>query len=84
MAGISYEQGHNNHSYLNTNSIYWLMTPASWSESYGYGFLTHFYSRGGYDYASPINDYGVRPALTIKNTEYYYKGDGSQNNPYKI
>ena len=84
MAGISKEQGQNNYSYLNNKSIYWLMTPAQWREEFEYGFITHFYSYGGYDYANPTNKYGARPVLTIKNTEYYYKGDGSQNNPYVI
>ena len=84
MAGIGNERGWNTNSYVYTNSIYWIMTPASWGENYNYGFVTHFYSYGGYDLANPTWDYGVRVALTLKNTEFYYRGNGSQENPYVI
>ena len=84
-AGATYINEHGT-SYLNTDQVYWLLSPSAFSSG-AVGHLFDSYGRIGggavysnYDYQT----YGLRPVISLKSTDIVESGDGTSTNPYVI
>ena len=68
--------------YLNNGSIYWSMSPYSFSYAYAYGFNVFSYGYLGGNRVG--NYYGLRPAVSLKPGMPVVKGTGTASDPFVI
>ena len=72
----------NTNFYLNTNDLFWLLSPDACYDS-GSAFVIAVHNEGWMDGVVSVGQ-GVRPAITIANDVELLSGDGSQYNPYVV
>ena len=70
--------------YQRINTIYWWsLSPNYWYGSHSYSF--YVYSSGRFNYSSvSSDDYGSRPAVSLKSSTSISSGEGTKNNPYTV
>ncbi len=72
----------NSSYYLYTNTSWWTLSPANFSNNSASDFHT---SPNGYlHYSYIVNPYGVRPALSLAPGTKITSGDGTMNNPFVV
>ena len=82
--------GQNMSYYLYNMSVYWTMTPASysaWIDIPGANILTLnivVTDLGMIFTVNPPESFGIRPVINLKSSVLVSSGDGTQNNPYII
>ena len=82
LAGAYSFNKHNNY-YLYTNTVYWLLSPGTFSET-GKAGVMGVSDSGDLIVADANKTYGVRPAITLKGELPVYSGNGSKENPFVI
>ena len=90
MDEVWYAGGNANHSntsyYLNSNSVYWTMTPHSFTGSNYLGFhgyVFYVWSDGELSNNGVHMSWGVRPVINLK-ADVYLTGSGTTSDPYRV
>lgn len=81
MAGYGLNTGINTSYYLYTNTSFWTMTPASYTNQ---AEVYSINSNGSLVKTATNSELNVRPVINIKKDIYLNSGEGSKTNPYKI
>ena len=84
FAGIvHYNEPSGGNNYLNTNELWWLMSPYRYDgRMYAYDSIAYGDKWGYSEYIT--FPYGVRPSASLSSSVVIVGGDGSSNSPYRV
>ena len=84
LAGIvRYNEPSGENNYLNTNELWWLMSPYRYDgRMYAYDSIAYGDKWGYSEYIT--FPYGVRPSASLSSSVVIVGGDGSSNSPYRV